>query len=76
MLKHRDVLTNDMACEEVFSLDLVDLLSAILSYHHGLKVMSEELSVGCQVQSEMPVKYLGEFIKWLSTNPGSDCVSR
>ncbi len=65
-----------MACEKVFSLDLVDLLSAILSYHHGLKVMSEELSVGCQVQSEMPVKYLGEFIKWLSTNPGSDCVSR
>ncbi len=65
-----------MACEEVFSLDLVDLLSAILSYHHGLKVMSEELGFGCQVQSEMPVKYLGEFIKWLSTNPGSDCVSR
>ncbi len=65
-----------MACEEVFSLDLVDLLSAILSYHHSLKVMSEELSVGCQVQSEMPVKYLGEFIKWLSTNPGSDSVSR
>lgn len=62
MLRHRVAVTNDMACEEVFSLDLVHLLSAIL-YYHCLKVMSEELCVGCQVQFKMPVKYLGEFIK-------------
>lgn len=63
MLKHRVAVTNDMTSEEVFSLDLVYILSTILSYHHGLEVMSEELCVGCQVQSEMPVKYLGEFIR-------------
>lgn len=52
-----------MTDEEVFSLDLVRLLSAIFSYYHSLKVMSEELCVGCQVQFEMPGKYLGELIK-------------
>lgn len=64
-----------MTDEEVFSLDLVRLLSAIFSYYHSLKVMSEELCVGCQVQFEMPGKYLGELIKWLRSNLGGDGVS-
>lgn len=63
-----------MTSEEVLSLDLVHVLSAIFSYYHSLKVMSEELCVGCQVQFEMPGEYLGELIKWLSFNLGSDCV--
>lgn len=66
------VVTDDMTGEEVFSLDLIRLLCAILPYHHSIKVMGEKLCVGCQVQFEMPAKLIARFIKWLSSNLGDD----
>lgn len=49
-------VTNDMTSEEVFSLNFIRLLRAILLYNHSIKVMGEKLCVGCQVQFKMPTK--------------------
>lgn len=45
-----------MAREEVLSVDLKILVSAVFLYHHSTEVFSEQFSVGGQVEPEMPEK--------------------
>lgn len=45
-----------MACEEVLSVELIVLVSAVFFHHHSAEVFREQFSVSRQVKPEMPNK--------------------
>lgn len=48
--------TNDVSCEVVMPVERVTLLSAVLVHNHSSEILSEQLVVGPQVQSELPTQ--------------------
>lgn len=59
-------LTDDVAREEVLSVDVVILARAVFLHHHSAEVFSEQLSVGGQVEPEMPEKPCAQT-EWVSS---------